>query len=69
MSSSNRRERELARAKRERQLATAQQRICAEIRAHDADTARDWMSRHIRDFRRGFEVSGIDLDSPVAAPR
>ncbi len=52
-----------------RRIATAQQHICAAIRTHDADTARDWMSRHIRDFRRGFEVSGIDLDSPVAAPR
>ena len=52
-----------------RRIATAQQHICAAIRAHDADAARDWMSRHIRDFRRGFEVSGIDLDSPVATPR
>jgi hypothetical protein len=27
------------------------------------------MGKHVRDFRRGFEISGIDVDSPVPAPR
>jgi hypothetical protein len=26
------------------------------------------MAKHVRDFRRGFEISGVDLDTPVPAP-
>lgn len=50
-------------------IAVAQRRILAAIESHDAATARDWMGKHVRDFRRGFEISGIDVDSPVPAPR
>lgn len=49
-------------------IAHAQQQILAAIEMHDADTARSWMSKHVRDFRRGFDVIGIDLDTPVPAP-
>ncbi|MCX7057719.1 MAG: GntR family transcriptional regulator [Pseudomonadota bacterium] len=50
-------------------IAVAQQHVLAAIEAHDAVAARDWMGKHVRDFRRGFEISGIDVDSPVPAPR
>lgn len=50
-------------------IGTAQRRVLAAIEAHDALQARDWMAKHVRDFRRGFEISGIDVDSPVPAPR
>jgi len=50
-------------------IGAAQRHILAAIDAHDAAAARDWMSKHVRDFRRGFEISGIDVDSPVPAPR
>lgn len=50
-------------------IGTAQQRILAAIEAHDAATAREWMGKHVRDFRRGFEVIGLDVESPVPAPR
>ncbi len=46
-------------------VATAQKRISAAIRAQDAAQAQDWMSKHIRDFRRGFEIAGIALERPV----
>ncbi len=46
-------------------IATAQRRMLAAIEAHDADAAATWMTKHVRDFRRGFEVAGIDLDTPV----
>ena len=50
-------------------IGAAQREILAAIAAHDATAARDWMGKHVRDFRRGFEISGIDVDSPVPAPR
>jgi len=49
-------------------IATAQQHVLEAIAARDAPLARSWMSKHVRDFRRGFEISGIDLDTPVPAP-
>ncbi|HXQ31196.1 MAG TPA: GntR family transcriptional regulator [Steroidobacteraceae bacterium] len=49
-------------------IAAAQARVLAAIEAGDADTARIWMGKHVRDFRRGFELCGIDLDTPVPAP-
>jgi GntR family transcriptional regulator, transcriptional repressor for pyruvate dehydrogenase complex len=46
-------------------IATAQRRIVAAVREGDADAARTWTEKHIRDFRRGFELAGIDLDDRV----
>jgi GntR family transcriptional repressor for pyruvate dehydrogenase complex len=46
-------------------IATAQKRIAAAVRARDQELAGEWMSKHIRDFRRGFEISGIALELPV----
>ena len=46
-------------------VAQAQKRIAAAIRAQDPGQAEDWMSKHIRDFRRGFEVAGIGLERRV----
>lgn len=46
-------------------IAFAQQRILEAIRAGDGELARSWMGKHVRDFRRGFEVCGIELDTPV----
>lgn len=42
-------------------IATAQRRLADAIEAHDAQAAHDWMARHIRDFRKGYELAGIDL--------
>jgi GntR family transcriptional regulator, transcriptional repressor for pyruvate dehydrogenase complex len=46
-------------------VATAQKRILAALHARDAAQAEDWMSKHIRDFRRGFEIAGIGLERRV----
>ncbi len=46
-------------------IEAAQARIVAAVRARDAATASDWMARHVRDFRRGYEVAGIALSTEV----
>jgi DNA-binding FadR family transcriptional regulator len=46
-------------------ITTAQRRITDAIRDHDVETARTWMARHIRDFRKGYDLAGIDLSNRV----
>jgi GntR family transcriptional regulator, transcriptional repressor for pyruvate dehydrogenase complex len=46
-------------------IVTAQRRIAAALRAGDVDSARTWTEKHIRDYRRGFELAGIDLADRV----
>ncbi len=50
-----------------RRLFEAHTRIFEAIRGADHETARDWMTKHIVDFRRGCELAGLDLDDPVVA--
>lgn len=47
-------------------IADAQKRIIAALQAKDADEARKWMVRHVRDFKRGYEVAGISPDAAVS---
>ena len=47
-------------------ITTAERRICEAIRARDAEAARTWMTRHIRDYSRGYEIAGIDLQQRLA---
>lgn len=48
-------------------IATAQKRIAAAIRAKDPVQAEEWMAKHVRDFRRGFEIARISLEKPIGA--
>jgi GntR family transcriptional repressor for pyruvate dehydrogenase complex len=48
-------------------IVTAERRIVEAIRARDAESARTWMARHIRDFSKGYEIAGIDLQSRLKA--
>jgi len=48
-------------------ISVAQRRICDALKARDSAGAHTWMSRHIRDFRKGFEIAGIDLGQRVTA--
>jgi GntR family transcriptional repressor for pyruvate dehydrogenase complex len=48
-------------------IAAAQKRIATAIEARDTAEAQEWMSKHIRDFRRGFEIARIALERPVSA--
>ena len=46
-------------------IIVAQQRLIDAIRSRNAEEARSWMEKHIRDFKRGYEVAGIELDYRV----
>ncbi len=48
-------------------IITAQRKIAEALSARDTDGARTWMAKHIRDFRKGFEIAGIDLEQRVTA--
>ena len=42
-------------------IVTAQQHLVQALAAADAAEAQTWMARHIRDFKKGYELAGIDL--------
>lgn len=46
-------------------IATAQRKILEALEAADVHAARSWAEKHIRDYRRGYELAGIDLGRPV----
>jgi DNA-binding FadR family transcriptional regulator len=47
-------------------ITAAERRISDAIRGRDVEAARTWMARHIRDFRKGYEIAGIDLQRRLA---
>jgi GntR family transcriptional regulator, transcriptional repressor for pyruvate dehydrogenase complex len=47
-------------------ITDAQRRIIIALRDKNADEARKWMSKHVRDFKRGYEVAGISPDTPIS---
>jgi DNA-binding FadR family transcriptional regulator len=48
-------------------IGTAQKRLVAAIRERDGAQAGEWMAKHIRDFRRGFELANIGLQQAVGS--
>jgi len=48
-------------------IATAQRRLTEAVQSRTAEDARVWMTKHIRDFRRGYEVAGIDVNHKVSS--
>lgn len=46
-------------------IETAQKHIVDAVAAQDGQAAGAWMARHVRDFRRGYEVAGIPLSTEV----
>jgi DNA-binding FadR family transcriptional regulator len=44
-------------------ITAAEKRILEAIRSKDVEAARTWMTRHIRDYSRGYEIAGIELQS------
>jgi DNA-binding FadR family transcriptional regulator len=46
-------------------IESAQKNIVNAVAAQDAEMAASWMTRHTRDFRRGYEVAGIPLSTEV----
>lgn len=49
-------------------LVAAHEQIFDALRRRDEQTARNWMERHIVDFRRGYELANLDIDAPVERP-
>jgi DNA-binding FadR family transcriptional regulator len=48
-------------------ILVAQRCIVEALRNGDPVEAESWMTRHVQDFRRGYEIAGIALDTRVAA--
>jgi GntR family transcriptional repressor for pyruvate dehydrogenase complex len=46
-------------------IVVAQRCIVEALRKGDAAEAETWMNRHVQDFRRGYEIAGIALDTKV----
>jgi len=44
----------------------AHSHVIEAIRNRDPEGARDWMRRHIDDFKRGYVLAGLPLDAPIA---
>lgn len=55
-------------------LLTAHREILNALKSRSGEEAMQWMEKHIKDFRRGYEAAGLDLDAsinpgiPVKAP-
>jgi len=50
-------------------IVDAQRRLCTAIETRDSEAAQSWMGKHIRDFKRGYELAGIDLRHKVSRPK
>ncbi|NYT22757.1 FadR family transcriptional regulator [Alcaligenaceae bacterium] len=49
-------------------LLFAHEQIVEAIRDRDAPKAREWMEKHILDFRRGYELANLDMERPAQLP-
>lgn len=52
-----------------RRLMAAHRAILEAVRTHLASDAHAWMQKHVRDFKRGYELTGLDPADPVERPR
>ncbi len=48
-------------------ILTAHRRLLEALQGQDEAAAESWMARHIRDFKRGYELAGIDLTLRLTA--
>jgi len=48
-----------------RRIIDAHRMYVDALRRHDVTAGRDWVRRHLRDWRKGFESAGKELDQPV----
>ncbi len=49
-----------------RRLLQAHGFILMAVLDGDAGEAREWMRKHITDFRRGYEMAGLDVEAPIS---
>jgi GntR family transcriptional regulator, transcriptional repressor for pyruvate dehydrogenase complex len=50
-------------------IESAQKAIIVAIKAGKRQAARTWMERHIRDFKRGYELAGLPLEGALTGRR
>ncbi|WP_210256031.1 FCD domain-containing protein [Chelativorans sp. Marseille-P2723] len=55
----------MARLNAGERMITAHRKIFEALRNRDRAMASEWMERHIVDFRRGYELADLDLDTPI----
>ncbi|MGF7159783.1 DNA-binding FadR family transcriptional regulator [Rhodoligotrophos appendicifer] len=58
----------LPRLKTYDRVVKAHEEILAAIGARDKARVREWMHRHMSDFRRAYVRTGLDLDQPMQMP-
>jgi GntR family transcriptional repressor for pyruvate dehydrogenase complex len=49
-------------------LLFAHEQIVEAIRGRNASSAREWMEKHILDFRRGYELANLNMNLPAKMP-
>lgn len=49
-----------------KRLLEAHTKIFEAIKVNDEDMAREWMDKHIRDFRQGCKMAGLPIDEPIS---
>jgi DNA-binding FadR family transcriptional regulator len=59
----------LPRLKTYRRVLDAHRFILDALGHRDAELARTWMRRHMNDFRKGYELTGLDMDQPLDPAR
>jgi GntR family transcriptional regulator, transcriptional repressor for pyruvate dehydrogenase complex len=55
----------MSRLKTQKRILDAHQKIVELLRAKDLEGVRKWMTRHIGDIKRGYQLAGLGMDSPV----
>ena len=55
----------LSRVHTQRRILDAHRKIVALIRKRNEDAVRVWMARHMADFKRGWERTGLNMESAV----
>ncbi len=57
----------LPRLRAHRRVVEAHVRILEALRDHNPAVVREWMKRHMEDFKRGYEATGMSIDLPLDA--
>lgn len=57
----------LPRLKTHRRVLDAHLRLYRALSEGDAETVRTWMKRHMEDFKRGYDRTGLSIDMPLDA--
>lgn len=49
-------------------LLVAHEKILQAIKWGDAAEAKEWMIKHLNDFRKGYELARLDMSKPAGLP-